>query len=95
MVFLSDVRKIDVANLIFVVEVDKQIAVADRDVSHDLLRGDCGFDSFVEFFLNLGAEADNLGNHSSFPVEDSCLWNIVAGREYKLRLSSSSGKPIG
>ena len=35
-VFLADVRKINVADLIFVVEIYKQIAVTDRDVSHKI-----------------------------------------------------------
>ena len=36
MVLLPDVRKIDIADLIFVVEIDQQIAVADGNVTHRL-----------------------------------------------------------
>jgi hypothetical protein len=33
-IFLPDVREINIADLIFVVEIDEQGAVSDRDVSH-------------------------------------------------------------
>ena len=36
MVLLPDMREIDVADLIFVVEIDQQIAVADGNVTHRL-----------------------------------------------------------
>lgn len=34
MIFLADVRKINVADLIFVVKIDEQFAVSDGDISH-------------------------------------------------------------
>jgi hypothetical protein len=34
MILLSDVGEIDVPDLIFVVEIDKEVAVSDWDISH-------------------------------------------------------------
>ena len=38
MVFLTYVRKIDVANLVFVVKVDEERTVTDRDISHLIVK---------------------------------------------------------
>ena len=65
-ILLADVREINVADLIFVVEVDEQAAVADGNVSHRPVARDRLFDRGVELLLDGRAEADDLGDHSPF-----------------------------
>ena len=34
MIFLTDMRKINIADLVFIVKIDKQITISDGDISH-------------------------------------------------------------
>ena len=63
MILLPNMREIDVADLILVVKIDQQAAIADGDISHTawLLRGDCFFYRGIKLLLDRRAKADNLG----------------------------------
>ena len=55
MIFLADMRKIEVPQLIFIVEIYKQAAIADGEISHmeDLLAGNGFFDRLVQLSLDI------------------------------------------
>ena len=77
-IFLPDVGKIDVADLVFIVEGDQQVAVSDRNISHRSFRRHGPCHGLVEVFLNSRAESDDLCYQFSLPVKNCCLRYVVS-----------------
>ena len=84
MILLSYVGKVDVADLIAVVKVYKEAAIADRYISHLVCRKSL-LDGRIEFLLDRRAESDDFGDDLAGSIDNEGLRDIAPLEKYHVR----------